>query len=44
MKLSQMVEAAEAMADSDDERDFGSDLSKLEDAELKLDTHFKDIM
>lgn len=39
-----MVEEAEAMADSDDDRDFGSDFSKVEDAELKLETHFKDIM
>lgn len=36
-----MVEAAQEMADSDDENEFREDLAKLEDAEAKLDSQFK---
>lgn len=39
-----MVEEAEAMADSDDEREFGSDLAKIEETEFKLDTKLKDMI
>ena len=37
-----MVEAAQEMADSDDENEFKEDLAKLEDAESKLDSQFKE--